>query len=80
MEHTAAGSRCFGCSGTMEEGKLLMNQRQLFHAIEKTASKNYRNDEELLLSVVHEIIGSDEMRIKGEEFGDSFRGKMLMRL
>ena len=42
-----------------------MNQRQLYHAIEKTASKNYRNDEELLLSVVQEIIGSDEMRIKG---------------
>ena len=42
-----------------------MNQRQLFHAIEKTASKDYRNDEELLLSVVQEIIGSDEMRIKG---------------
>jgi len=49
----------------MEEGKLLMNQRQLFHAIEKTASKDYRNDEELLLSVVQEIIGSDEMRIRG---------------
>ncbi len=42
-----------------------MNQRQLFHAIEKTAWKDYRNDEELLLSVVREIIGSDEMRIKG---------------
>ncbi|HUI30492.1 MAG TPA: PP2C family protein-serine/threonine phosphatase [Candidatus Acidoferrales bacterium] len=42
-----------------------MNQRQLFHTIEKTASKDYRNDEELLLSVVREIIGSDEMRIKG---------------
>ena len=42
-----------------------MNQRQLFHAIEKTASKDYRNDDELLLSVVQEIIGSDQMRIKG---------------
>ncbi len=42
-----------------------MNQRQLYHAIEKTASKDYRTDEDLLLGVVHEIVGSDEMRIKG---------------
>jgi phosphoserine phosphatase RsbU/P len=42
-----------------------VNQRQLFHAIEKTASKGYHNDEELLLGVVQEIIGSDQMRIKG---------------
>jgi sigma-B regulation protein RsbU (phosphoserine phosphatase) len=49
----------------MEESEILMNQRQLFHAIEKTASKHYDSDEELLLSVVQEIIGSDEIRIKG---------------
>lgn len=42
-----------------------MNQRQLYHAIEKTALKDYRNAEELLLSVVYEITGSDQMRIKG---------------
>ncbi len=42
-----------------------MNQRQLFHAIEKTASKDYRTDEELLDSVVQEVINSDQMRIKG---------------
>ncbi len=42
-----------------------MNQRQLYHAIERTASRDYKNDEELLHSVVQEIIGSDQMRIKG---------------
>jgi sigma-B regulation protein RsbU (phosphoserine phosphatase) len=42
-----------------------MNQRQLFHTIEKTASKDYRNIEELLLSVLHEIVGSDQIGIKG---------------
>ena len=42
-----------------------MNQRQLFHAIETTASKDYKNDEELLQSVVQEIISSDQIRIRG---------------
>lgn len=42
-----------------------MNQRQLFHAIEHVASKDYRSDEELLESVVREIANSDQIRIKG---------------
>ena len=42
-----------------------MDQRQLYHAIEKTASKDYRSDEELLRNVVQEVINSDQMRIKG---------------
>ncbi len=42
-----------------------MNQRQLYHAIEKIASKDHKTDEEVLASVVHEIISSDEIRIKG---------------
>ncbi|MCL5268890.1 MAG: serine/threonine-protein phosphatase, partial [Bacteroidetes bacterium] len=42
-----------------------MNQRQLYHAIEKIASKEHKNDEEVLASVVQEIISSDEIRIKG---------------
>ncbi len=42
-----------------------MNQRQLYHAIEQIASKDYRTDEELLHSVVQEIAGSDQIRIKG---------------
>lgn len=42
-----------------------MNQRQLYHAMEKTASRVYRTDEELLQSVVQEVINSDQMRIKG---------------
>lgn len=42
-----------------------MNQRQLFHAIEQIASKDYRTDEELLHSVVREIANSDQIRIKG---------------
>lgn len=42
-----------------------MNQRQLFHAIEQVASKDYRSDEELLQSVVREIANSDQIRIKG---------------
>ncbi len=42
-----------------------MNQRQLFHAIEQIASKDYRTDEELLNSVVQQIASSDQIRIKG---------------
>ncbi len=42
-----------------------MNQRQLFHAIEQIASKDYRTDEELLNSVVQEIAASDQIRIRG---------------
>ncbi len=42
-----------------------MNQRQLFHAIEQIASKDYKTDEELLNSVVNEVANSDQMRIKG---------------
>ncbi|MCL4510210.1 MAG: serine/threonine-protein phosphatase [Bacteroidetes bacterium] len=42
-----------------------MNQRQLFHTIEKTASKDYRSDEELLQNVVQEIISTDQIRIRG---------------
>lgn len=42
-----------------------MNQRQLFHAIEQIASKDYRTDEDLLHSVVQEVANSDQMRIKG---------------
>lgn len=42
-----------------------MNQRQLYHAIEKTASRDYKNDEELLQSVVQEIMNSDQIKIKG---------------
>lgn len=42
-----------------------MNQRQLYHAIEQIASKDYRTDEDLLRSVVHEIANSDQIRIKG---------------
>jgi len=42
-----------------------MNQRQLFHAIEKNALKEYRSDEELLQGVVEEIMASDQINIKG---------------
>ncbi len=42
-----------------------MNQRQLYHAIEKIASQNYASEEELLKNVVQEVINSDQIRIKG---------------
>ncbi|HEY9166741.1 MAG TPA: PP2C family protein-serine/threonine phosphatase [Candidatus Kryptonia bacterium] len=42
-----------------------MNQRQLFHAIEKMALKDYKSDEDLLQGVVEEIMNSDQIRIKG---------------
>jgi len=52
-----------------------MNQRQLFHAIEQIASKDYRTDEELLNSVVQEIASSDQIRIKGGRIWNSFRAR-----
>ncbi|MCL4538854.1 MAG: serine/threonine-protein phosphatase [Bacteroidetes bacterium] len=42
-----------------------MNQRQLYHAIEQIASKDYTTDEDLLHSVVKEIANSDQIGIKG---------------
>ncbi len=42
-----------------------MNQRQLYHTIEKIASKDHKTDEEVLAGVVQEVISTDEIRIKG---------------